>query len=373
MKKVLVTGGAGFIGQHLVRALLDAGHTVRVYDSFEPQVHGSQRRLPKPLDGAVDLQIGDVQDRTSLAAALEGMEIVFHQAARVGVGQSMYEIASYTAANTLGTATLLQLLAEGHHRVEKLLVASSMSIYGEGAYRCPRCGPVDPPLRSEEQLRQRLWELLCPQCGITMEPLPTPETKRIYPTSVYAVSKRDQEELCLAVGRAYGLPTVALRYFNAYGPGQALSNPYTGVAAIFSCRLLNGQPPVLYEDGRQSRDFTHVRDIVQANLLAMESARADYQTFNVGTGSPTDLLTLGQLLAHHLQRAFEPEVKHAFRQGDIRHCFADISRIHDALGFEPSVSLNEGIGDLVAWVEQQTGIDRFLEAESALVRHRLTI
>jgi dTDP-L-rhamnose 4-epimerase len=258
VKSVLVTGGAGFIGSHIVDALVARGHRVRVLDALVPQVHGRNATVPKHLAESAHFIRGDVTDVGAWRTALEGVDVIFHEAAEVGVGQSMYEIVRYMRANTIGTAILLELLAGGAYSVEKLIVASSMSIYGEGAYRCPTCGPVFPQLRPEEQLSNRRWEMVCPDCLEEVAPEPTAEAKPLYPTSIYAISKRDQEEMCLTVGRAYRIPTVALRYFNVYGPRQAVSNPYTGVAAIFISRLLNARSPLIFEDGLQSRDLVHV-------------------------------------------------------------------------------------------------------------------
>lgn len=362
MARVLVTGGAGFIGSHLVDALIARGHEVRVFDNLSPQVHGRPPRRPDYLHPAAEFVKGDMRSRPNLRRALQGVEIVFHQAAAVGVGQSMYEIKRYVDVNTLGGAVLLDLLANEPHTVRKVIVASSMSIYGEGTYDCATCGRVYPMLRSEEQLRARDWEMRCPRCGEPVTAVPTAEDKPLAPTSIYAITKRDHEEMFLAFGRAYKLPTVALRYFNVYGPRQALSNPYTGVAAIFSARLLNGRPPLVFEDGRQTRDFTHVTDIVQANLLAMESDAGDYEVFNVGTGVATSILTVAHLLAQRLGVNIQPEIAQQFRAGDIRHCYADISKIRRVLGYEPRVVFAEGgLDDLVRWAREQRpedGVER---------------
>jgi dTDP-L-rhamnose 4-epimerase len=371
MPTVLVTGGAGFIGSHLVDALLRRGHQVRVLDAFIEQVHGNAL---SPLPAEVEIISGDVRDRELVAAALEDVEAVFHQAAEVGVGQSMYEIQRYVAANTLGTAALLEALLARRGQVRKLIVASSMSIYGEGAYRCRACGPnatgactvLAPARRCAAQLTARDWELRCRVCRSALEPVPTPETKPLDPASVYAITKQDQEQLCLTVGQAYDLPTVALRYFNVYGPGQALSNPYTGVAAIFSSRLLNGQPPLIFEDGGQSRDFTHVSDIVQANVCALEADAANFQAINVGTGVATTVKRVAELLAQGLGIAIEPEIEGRYREGDIRHCVADISRARALLGYEPSVSIEEGIPQLLAWVQAQQACDAVPQATQEL-------
>jgi dTDP-L-rhamnose 4-epimerase len=366
---ILVTGGAGFIGSHLVDALVERGHRVRVLDALNPQFH--ERGKPEHLDPAAELQVGDVCDRAAVDRALEGIDVVFHQAAEVGVGQSMYEMERYVRANTYATSVVLEAVAARRDRVRKLVVASSMSIYGEGAYTCPACGPVNPQLRLAAQLSEHRWEVECPRCGAVLEPAPTGEDKPLFPTSVYAITKQDQEQLCLVVGRAYGVPAVALRYFNVYGTRQALSNPYTGVCAIFSSRLLNDQAPVVFEDGRQTRDFTHVSDIVQANLLALETDRADYQAVNVGTGRATSVLEAARLLAEGLGKDIEPEVVGKYREGDIRHCVGDITRARELLGYEPKVTLEQGIPELVEWVRRQEATDRVNQATAELAARHL--
>ena len=366
MRRVLITGGAGFIGSHLTDALLKAGCRVRILDALVPQVHGPNRKRPAYLAPDAELLVGDVGDAVICRRALEGIEAVVHFAAAVGVGQSMYEIASYVAANTQATSMLLQILSERRSEVRKLVVASSMSIYGEGAYRCPRCGPCAPPLREAVQFEARRWELTCPSCGGAVDPVPTPESKPLAPTSIYAITKRDQEEMCLCIGRAYGIPTASLRFFNVYGERQALSNPYTGVAAIFSACLLNDQPPPIYEDGRQSRDFVHVSDIVQAVLLALERPEADYRAFNVGTGHATTVAEIAALLAGSLGKRIEPRILQTFRAGDIRHCVADVTQITTALGFRPRTLLQEGMTRLVGWIKNQRPYDGAREADAAL-------
>lgn len=363
MARILVTGGAGFIGSHLVDALLERGHEVRVLDAMVAQVHHG---APPSLPASVEFIQGDVRDRVLVDRALEGVEVVFHQAAEVGVGQSMYEIQRYVAGNTLATSVLLEALAERRGQVRKLIVASSMSIYGEGLYGCRSCGPVAPPLRAAAQFEQRDWEVHCPACGVDLVPIPTSETKPLAPASVYAITKQDQEQLCLSVGWAYDLPTVALRYFNVYGPRQALSNPYTGIAAIFGGRLLNGQRPMVFEDGHQTRDFTHVADIIQANLKAMESERAAFQSINVGTGRSTSVLQMAQLLAEGLGVDLEPEVVGRYRVGDIRHCVADITKARELLDFQPTVTLEHGVSQLLEWVREQHAVDTVAHATSEL-------
>jgi dTDP-L-rhamnose 4-epimerase len=366
---VLVTGGAGFVGSHLVDALLEQGHRVRVLDRLVSQVHGEGR--PRYLHPDAEFVRGDVCDRALLEQVLEGVEVVYHLAAEVGVGQSMYEMQRYVRANSMGTSVLLEAVTERRGRLRKLVVASSMSIYGEGAYACPACGIVHPQLRSPAQLLARRWEVECPRCGKQLTPTATSEDKPLFPSSVYALTKYDQERLCLTIGRAYDIPTVALRYFNIYGTRQSLSNPYTGVCAIFSSRLLNGHRPLVFEDGEQTRDFTHVRDIIQANLLVLQTDRADYQALNIGTGVPTSVRRVACLLARGLGTDLEPEIVGKYREGDIRHCVADISRARTLLGYEPKVALEQGIPELLDWVRPQEAADGVVRAATELETRQL--
>ena len=367
--KILVTGGAGFIGSHLVDGLVGKGHSVRVLDVLEPQVHAGKQ--PSYLNAKAEYLWGDVRDRKLLLKALQGVEAVYHEAAQVGVGQSMYEIERYMDHNVMGTAILLDVIVNEKITLKKLVVASSMSIYGEGAYRCASCGPVYPSLRTEDQMRKKEWEMACPRCGKPAAPAPTSEEKPLAPTSIYAISKRDQEESVLSVGLAYKIPSVALRYFNVYGTRQALSNPYTGVCAIFSSRIKNGNPPFIFEDGLQSRDFVHVSDIVQANLIALENPKADGQALNVGTGRPTTVLDIARTLAKLYGKKLEPELAQKFRAGDIRHCVADTSRIQ-ALGFRPKVALEQGLKELVEWGEKVEAVDKVAAAAQELEARGLT-
>ncbi|MFB3881413.1 MAG: NAD-dependent epimerase/dehydratase family protein [Armatimonadota bacterium] len=388
--KVLVTGGAGFIGSHTADALLAAGHQVRALDSLEPQVHGDRHTPPSYLSPEVDFIRGDVRDADLLRRALQGVNAVCHLAAAVGVAQSMYEIRRYVDANCVGTAALLEAIAHRRNDVERLVVASSMSVYGEGEYLCQTCGPAYPELRREERLARGEWEHTCPRCGAVVAPQPTNESKPLRPTSPYAISKRDQEELCLTVGAAYGLPTTALRYFNVYGPRQALSNPYTGIGAIFASRILNNRPPVVFEDGLQSRDFVHVSDVARANLLALTAPKATWRSVNIGTGRPTTVLAVAETLIRLLNPAaasppqrfpgevstsgssaparLAPSLPGQHRAGDIRHCFADVTSARELLGFEAQVSLEQGLAELAPWLagqQPQDGTDQAIgELES---------
>jgi len=370
--KVLLLGGAGFIGSHTVDLLVEKGHQVRVLDNLEPQVHPTGQ-LPDYYNKNVEFVKGDVRDREVLTRAIKDVDAVIHLAAAVGVGQSMYQIEKYTAYNTYGTANLLDVLVNEPNEVKKLVVASSMSIYGEGKYNCDSHGTVYPHLRSEEQLKKGKWEPLCPICGKEVRPVPTDEEKPLMSTSVYAQTKRHQEEMCLLIGRTYGIPTVALRYFNVYGPRQSLSNPYTGVCAIFSSRVLNNRPPYLFEDGKQTRDFVHVRDVARANLLALEKSGADYMAVNIGSGSPTSIADLAWLLIQTYGAKVKPFISYRYRKGDVRHCYADLSRAKKYLGYSPTVSLSEGLRELADWARTHGwgAVDLFEKAMRELEEKRL--
>lgn len=369
---ILVTGGAGFIGSHLVDALIANGHNVRILDNLDPQVHGKEQNIPEYLNNQAEFILGDIRSRDDVIKAIADVDIVFHQAAAVGVGQSMYEVERYVQVNTYGTAVLWDVLINEHNKVKKVLIASSMSNYGEGEYECNNCGVVHPELRDINQLYAHDWEMHCPKCNTICKPIPTSESKYLRPTSIYAITKRDQEEMSMVLGRAYNIPVVALRYFNVYGPRQALSNPYTGVAAIFSSRLLNNNPPLIFEDGLQSRDFVHVKDIVKANILAMNSDNANYQVYNVGCGRQITILKIAEMLINKLNLQISPEIVNKFREGDIRHCYANISKIQQELGFEPEIAFEEGIDDLIAWVKTQTAVDMVDMATAILEQKGLT-
>lgn len=367
--KTLVTGGAGFIGSHLVRALVAGGDDVVVLDRLEEQVHGDST---PDLPSTVELIVGDVGDVELATRALQRVDRVVHLAAAVGVGQSMYEIARYTELNTMATARFLECVVAQRPMPTRLVVASSMSIYGEGEYLCAEHGRVAPGPRPEEQLLARNWETLCPTCGRTLQPVGTSEAKALIPTSIYAINKRDHEEMCLVVGAAYGIPAVALRFFNVYGPGQALSNPYTGVAAIFASRLLNGRPPVIFEDGGQSRDFIHVSDIVRGIQLALESDTAPGHAVNLGTGRVTTVADIARVLSEGMGLDIEPERNGQYRAGDIRHCFADPARAAELLGFRASMAFEAGMAELATWLRSQEAVDRVDHATSELAARGLT-
>jgi dTDP-L-rhamnose 4-epimerase len=370
-KKVLVTGGAGFIGSHVGDELLRHGYQVRVFDNLCVQVHGPRCKRPPYLDPEIELIRGDVRDPDQLRQALQGMDAVFHFASLVGVGQSMYQVAEYTTVNNTGTANLWQALIE--NPVERLIVASSMSLYGEGLYRAPDGTLVSGLERSVSQLKSRDWELRA-TTGEILTPVPTPETKPPALASVYALSKFDQEQLCLLLGRAYRIPTVALRFFNVYGTRQALSNPYTGVLAIFASRLLNHNTPLVFEDGLQRRDFVSVHDVARAARLALESPGAAGRVFNIGSGRNYTIKEIAERMSEVTGReTIVPDITGKYRVGDIRHCFADIQLARKLLGYEPRQSLKEGLAELAAWLEGQVAEDRVDQARAELSARGLTV
>ena len=368
---ILITGGAGFIGSHLADALLARGHRVRALDNLSPQVHGTERTRPDYLDDEVELVRGDVRDPDVVRRALQDINVVYHLAAAVGVGQSMYEIAHYTAVNNLGTAVLLEALAA--EPVARLIVASSMSLYGEGLYHGPDGSICVGQERSLAQLRAGEWEVRNER-GEVLTPVPTPESKLPSLASVYALSKFDQERMALLVGRAYGIPTTALRFFNVFGTRQALSNPYTGVLAIFASRLLNDRAPTVFEDGRQRRDFVSVYDVAQACCLVLDQPDSAGGVFNVGSGRSYSIAEVAERLARVMGKEYiEPELTGKYRVGDIRHCFADISLARATLGYEPRIQLEDGLEELAGWLEGQAVTDRVEEASAELAARGLTV
>ena len=360
-----MTGGAGFIGSHIVDILIKQNHEVVILDNLDSQVHANSKE-PEYLNQNATFIKGDIRNTEDIAKAITDCEIVFHEAAAVGVGQSMYEIEHYTDVNTRGTATLWNYIINNEIPLKKFIVAASMSSYGEGLYECPSCGLVEPELRPEEQMRKGEWEVKCSACHATLKPLPTPESKIQFCNSVYALNKKDQEEMSLMLGKAYEIPTVALRYFNVYGPRQSLSNPYTGVAAIFLSRVKNKNIPVIYEDGLQTRDFVSVYDIAEANLAVMNSKSADYNVFNVGNSSPLSIKQIAETIIELYNSDLKSEITGQFRKGDIRHCYADISKITEKVGWSPQVSFEDGMRELIDWSKNVSAEDKFEQATKEL-------
>jgi dTDP-L-rhamnose 4-epimerase len=364
-QKALITGGAGFIGSFLADRLLAAGYGVRLLDNLTPQVHSNVQ--PSYLNPEVEFIEADIRDQRAVAQALEGVEVVIHAAAAVGVGQSMYQVRHYADVNVTGIATLLEALIERRHLLEKLVVFTSMTGYGEGLYRRPSDGRLlRVNIRSQAEVDQYGWEPVCAETGEVLQPAPTPEDSALLAHNVYALTKRYQEELALSLGRTYGFPVVCLRLFNVYGPRQSLNNPYTGVLAIFLNRLLNDQPPVVYEDGRQTRDFVSVHDVVRAVLLALKQPQADYQVINIGAGISRPIGEIARTLARLLNKPIGPYITGQFRQGDIRHCSADINRARDLLDFVPIANWEESLLEIIAWAQSVTTTDRFEQAQQEL-------
>ncbi|MBB4797284.1 dTDP-L-rhamnose 4-epimerase [Brevundimonas bullata] len=376
-KHILITGGAGFIGSHLVDAMLARGYRVSILDNLSPQVHADGEMdaegWPTYLDRRARRIRGDILDEGVFEVALEGVTHLAHLAASVGVGQSMTNIVDYTRNNVMAAAVMLEVLSQKPHTVERIAVASSMSIYGEGDYIRPSThAHVTADVRPHAQLEARQWEIMVD--GEALEPVPTTEEKLLQPNSIYAVNKRDHEEMFLSVGRALQIPTVALRLFNAYGSRQALSNPYTGVAAIFISRLLNDQPPLVFEDGRQMRDFVHVQDVARAFATVLDSDRETWDVFNVGSGSPVSVNEIAGVLARLLGKNIAPEVLNRYRVGDIRHCFGDIAKIEQAYNFRPERDMETGMEELIAWVSRtKPPVDRSAECLAELTRGKLVV
>lgn len=368
-KTILITGGAGFIGSHLADELLNKGYKVRVLDNLSEQVHGKGQKRPEYLHPDVELQIGDVRDKEAVTKAVKGVHAVFHLAAMVGVGQSMYQLRDYTDVNNMGTATLLEVLIS--HPVEKLVVASSMSIYGEGLYKDAAGNSKMECERKLSDLKNDRWEMY--EDEEILQPVPTPESKKPNLSSVYALSKYDQERLSIMTGKAYNIPTTALRFFNVYGTRQALSNPYTGVLAIFASRLLNDNAPMIFEDGKQKRDFIHVKDVARALRLAMETPEADGEVLNIGSGNQYTITHIAEKLAGVMKKDITPEITGKYRIGDIRHCFADTSKTENLLGFKPEIDFEDGLFELAEWLKDQIATDNVSQASNELSSRGLTV
>jgi dTDP-L-rhamnose 4-epimerase len=368
---VLITGGAGFIGSYIADRLIAEGYRLRLLDNLHPQVH--RHGHPPYLNHRAEMKIADVRDKAALAEAIKDIDIIIHCAAAVGVGQSMYRVRHYVDVNVQGTAALLEAIIERDQPLTKLIVFTSMTGYGEGLYRRPSDGKLlRVAIRSQPHIEQYGWDPICPETGEILEPVPTPEDSALLATNVYALTKRYQEELALTLGQTYQFPVVCLRLFNVYGPRQSLSNPYTGVLAIFLSRLLNNERPVVYEDGRQTRDFVSVHDVVRATLLAIEQPAADGQVFNVGTGVARQVGKIAQTLAQLLDKPdLMPHITHQFRTGDIRHCLADLSRTRKLLGFSPQVNWEDSLSELIEWAQSVSITDQFNQAYDELLHRGL--
>lgn len=370
-KHILVTGGAGFIGSHLIDHLISEGYDVRIMDNLHPQIHPTGKP-PEYLNKKAEFIQGDVVNRKDWQKALVGIDAVFHFAAAVGVGQSMYQVERYVKDNCLGTAIFLDILANEKHTVKKMLVAASMSSFGEGMYRCPKCKLVQQPqLRSPKDMQEGIWEPLCRKCHVQLVAIPTDETARLQSPSVYAITKKTQEELMLTIGKSYGIPAVSLRFFNAYGPRQSLSNPYNGVAAIFLSRVKNGKPPIVNEDGLQTRDFVHIKDIVNTCQLTLENDRANYEVFNVGSGIPTTIQEVARVVFELNNSKLSPEITGKFRSFDVRHCFADVRKLERLVGWKPRIAFADGMKEVFEWSKKEMATDLVDQALSELEKRGL--
>lgn len=374
--RVLITGGAGFIGSNLALALSARGYEVTIMDCLSPQIHTadpSQSYLYRTVCDRVPVVKADVTESEQFYACLQGKDAVIHLAAETGTGQSMYEIARYTRTNVMGTAILMDLLANKPHSVKKVLVASSRAVYGEGKYSCKACGVVFPISRSNEDMKRGLYDPRCPQCaGTDITYLPTDESSQLNPGSVYAINKLSQEQMVIQVGRSIGIYSLALRYQNVYGPGQSLSNPYTGILSIFSSLLRQNMPINVFEDGNESRDFVFIDDAVGATILALESNNAAYEALNVGSGQSTKVVDIAMQLKNYYRADSEVSISGAYRAGDIRHNIADLQKINGLLGYKPKINFSAGLKLFVNWVKQQpTIISKYSDSIAELQKRGL--
>lgn len=370
MEKVLVTGGAGFIGSHLVDALVARGHEVRVLDNLDPEAHGPDASWPSYVNPGAEYVHGDVRDKSVFHAALKDIDMVFHYAAAVGSGISMYNIRRYVEINCVGTANLLELLREQNVKVHKVVVASSMTAMGEGTYRCPTHRIFYPMTRPPDQLQRSEWEVKCPKCKVDAKPLAMVEDRPLLPTSIYGLTKKDQEEMCLIMGRARRIPVVAFRYFSVYGRRQSMSNPYTGVLARFATRVLSGKSPIVFEDGKQLKDCVHVSDVVAVNVRAMETDAGDYEAFNIGGGRAISVMEIAETICKMADSGLCPVLSGQYRVSDARHGWSDNSKATARLGWAPTMTFESGVADLMQWLNElpraeiEKSIETFARLES---------
>lgn len=356
-KNILITGGAGFIGSHLTDYLISEGYQVRILDNLHPQIHLNSE-VPPYLNNKAEFLKGDVTNKKDWQKALKNIDAVFHFAAAVGVGQSMYQIERYVKVNCYGTSLLLDILANEKLDVKKIIIAASMSSFGEGKYICPKCQLIQQPnLRREEDMKQGIWEPRCKICKSQLKAIATDESTSLQSPSIYAITKKTQEDLCLSIGKAYRIPAVSLRFFNAYGPRQSLSNPYNGVAAIFLSRIKNNKSPIINEDGLQTRDFVHIKDIVRVCEMVIGTNNANYEVFNVGSGIPITITDVAKTVLKLNNSLLKPEITGKFRTFDVRHCYADISKLKRLIGWSPTISFTDGMREVYEWSKNEKAAD----------------
>jgi dTDP-L-rhamnose 4-epimerase len=354
MKNILITGGAGFIGSRLCEKLFYQGNNITVLDNLSKQIHGDgESFLFKKIKDKCTFIKGDVRDKDDWFHAIKNQEIIIHLAAETGTGQSMYEIEKYNDVNVMGTAHMLELLADSNHSIKKIIIASSRSIYGEGKYNCKTHGVQYPSQRKEKDMEKGEFNPKCRICNLELDLLATDEESKIHPSSIYGINKQQQEQMVLLIGESIGIPSVAFRYQNVYGPGQSLSNPYTGILSIFSTRILNGNDLDIYEDGLESRDFVYIDDVVDATILGIEKDDANGEVFNVGSGVPTTVQEVAENLKTFYESDIDISISGKFRIGDIRHNYADLTKIKNMLGFTPKYNFQKGISEFVSWVKTQ--------------------
>jgi dTDP-L-rhamnose 4-epimerase len=359
--KVLITGGAGFIGSNLSLKLIEKGYKVTVLDNLSPQIHGEYSPLYESIKDKVNFIKGTVLSYADWKKSLDDVDVVVHFAAETGTGQSMYEIEKYTDVNIKGTSIFLDILANERHSVKKMIIASSRSIYGEGKYDCPKCGVVYPNERKDEDMSKGDFAVKCPICGADAKLMATDEESKIHPSSIYGITKQVQEQMFMVMGKSLDIPVVAFRYQNVYGAGQSLSNPYTGILSIFSTRIKNGNDINIFEDGKESRDFVYVDDVVEATILGIEKDEANYEVFNVGLGEAIDVNTVADTLVRAYNSNSKITISGNYRLGDIRDNYADLTKIKSKLGFEPKVSFEEGIRRFTSWVNAQEVVENKYE------------
>ena len=360
MKNILITGGAGFIGANLTIKLVSLGYNITILDNLSRQIHEENSPLYQSVKDSSNFIKGDVRNKLDWENALDGQDAVIHLASETGTGQSMYEIERYNDVNILGTANLLDFLVNTEHTIKKLIIASSRSIYGEGKYFCKNDGVVYPNEREDKNMSKERFNPLCNICNNELELKATDESSKIHPSSIYGITKQHQEQLMLLTGKALHIPTVALRFQNVYGPGQSLSNPYTGILSIFSTRILNGNNIDIYEDGKESRDFIYIDDAVDATILALEKREANHQIFNVGSGVATSVFEVANILKKLYNSNIDIKISGKYRLGDIRHNYADLTKIKSVLDFKPKIDLITGISRFVAWTKtQKVNVDKY--------------